>query len=103
VIEPLPLPLEPLELLDEPEPFEPLLLLGCVLEPLPLLLLLLGCEDDGTGLLLTLVVPELPVFHGVQTSRAITIAAAAIKPRIAIIMVALMPAATAASSLCPWS
>jgi hypothetical protein len=101
--EPLPLP-EPLLLLPEPlpEPLPP----GSEFELLPPLLLLDGFVCcDGTGLLLFVVfVVLLPLFHGVHTSMAITMTAAAMKPRIAIIMPALMPAAAAASpSLCPWS
>ena len=111
--EPLPLP-EPLLLLPEPLPVEPeplpvpeplLLLDGLELLP-PLLLFVPGFVCcDGTGLLLVvLVVVLLPLFHGVHTNSARTMTAAAIKPRIAIIMPALMPAAAAASpSLCPWS
>jgi hypothetical protein len=103
--EPLPLP-APLLLLPEPlpEPLVPPLLLLDGLELLPPLLDGLVC-CDGTGLLLFVVfVVVLPLSHGVHTNSARTMTAAAMKPRIAIIMPALMPAAAAASpSPCPWS
>jgi hypothetical protein len=101
--EPLPL-LEPPLLLDEPplllppEPFEPPP--GCVFELLPPPLLLFdGCDCcAGTGLLLFVVlVVLLPLFHGVHTNSAMTMTAAAMKPRMATIMPAVMPAAAAAS------